>query len=212
MSSDRELNDIKAIVFDVFGTIAEIQEPRRPYFALLRHMKSLGHKVDPRDRAVLMARDLDLAATALHFGFALSSEMLGSLQRELFVEIQSIRPFPDALSTFETLRAAGYKVAICSNLAAPYAQPITSLVPFAFDVCTWSFEVGALKPEPKIYDHVCRALECAPHEVLMVGDTLAADYHGPRKFGMRSTHLSRHGGSKVHDSISSLSQIPSLLA
>lgn len=211
MSSDRELNDIKAVVFDVFGTIAEIQEPRRPYFALLRHLRSLGHTVDQRDGAVLMTRDLDLIAAALHFGFALSSEVLGRLERELFVEIQSIRLFPDALSTFETLRAAGYKVSICSNLAAPYAQPITSLAPFAFDACTWSFEVGALKPEPKIYDHVCRALECAPHEVLMVGDTLSADYEGPRKFGMRAIHLSRNGGSKLRDSISSLSEIPSLL-
>lgn len=159
-----------------------------------------------------MARNLDLAAAALHFGFALPSEILAGLEEDLLVEIQSIRLFPDALSTFGNLRAAGYKVAICSNLAAPYAPPITSLAPFAFDSCTWSFEVGALKPDPKIYDHVCRSLECAPNEVLMVGDTLSADYDGPRKFGMRSVHLSRHGGSKARDSISSLADIRRLLA
>lgn len=212
MSNDRKLNDIKAVAFDVFGTIAEIQEPRRPYFALLRHLRSLGHEVEQRDGAVLMRRDLDLAAAALHFGFALSSKMLARLERDLAAEIQSIRLFPDALSTFERLRAAGYKVAICSNLAAPYAQPVISLTPFAFDACVWSFEVGALKPEPKIYDHVCRALDCTPQEVLMVGDTRSADYDGPRKFGMRSIHLSRNGVSRVRDSISSLSKIPDLLA
>jgi FMN phosphatase YigB (HAD superfamily) len=171
MSNNQSLIDIKAVAFDVFGRIAEIQQTRKPYAALLRHLRRLGGKADPLDGTVLMSNNLSLAEAAQHFGFVLAPDMLSALEQDLRTELDSTQLFPDALPAIARLRNAGFKVAVCSNLAAPYAQPITSLVPFSFDAYAWSFEVGAIKPAPAMYDRLCHSLGCSPREVLVVGDT-----------------------------------------
>lgn len=211
MSYPPSVVDIKAVAFDVFGTIAEIQQARKPYAALLRHLRNSGREANPLDGAILMSNNLGLAEAAQHFGVVLAADILAALEQDLRVELMSIRLFPDALPEFERLVDAGFKVAVCSNLAAPYAQPIKSLVPFSLDAYVWSFEVGAIKPAPAMYDHLCHSLGCSPGEVLMVGDTLAADYDGPRKFGMRSIHLSRHRRSQANDNIGSLAELANAL-
>ena len=59
------------------------------------------------------------------------------------------------------------------------------------DYYGWSFELDLIKPDRRIYEHVCDALGCVPHKVLMVGDTQAADVDGPRAIGMQAMLLDR---------------------
>jgi HAD superfamily hydrolase (TIGR01549 family) len=141
----------------------------------------------------------------------LAADVLAELERDLSAELSSISFFQDALPTLRALRTAGYKIALCSNLAAPYAEPVNKLLPFDLDAYAWSFEVGATKPDPLMYEAVCNTLQCAPHQVLMVGDTVNADYSGPRSFGMQARHLARAGTSPVHESISTLDSILTML-
>jgi FMN phosphatase YigB (HAD superfamily) len=85
------------------------------------------------------------------------------------------------------------KIAIASNLAQPYAEPLLRLLPFKRDAYAWSFEVGCLKPDPRIFQRTCEVLAIGPKDALMVGDTLEADYVGARAVGMRALHLERTG-------------------
>lgn len=45
-------------------------------------------------------------------------------------------------------------------------------------------EFGAAKPDPRIFLHACDLLECAPSEVLHIGDDVHADVAGARAAGM----------------------------
>lgn len=124
--------------------------------------------------------------------------------------MQTVQLYDETLATLGSLKIAGYKLGLCSNLATPYAVPVKLLLP-PLDAYAWSFEVGAVKPDPIIYEYVCSALGCLPADVLMVGDTVEADYHGLRRFGMRSYHLSRDGARSIKHSITSLDDILDVL-
>lgn len=197
---------IRAVVFDVYGTLMRIGERRAPFRALLARMEAAGRARQAGDAATIMSRRLDLAGAAALLGADLSASELAALKGDLQAELASVRLFPDTLGVLQALAGRGLKLGLCSNLAAPYAAPVQTLLP-PLDAYAWSFEVGAIKPEPAIYAHVCRELGCEPAQVLMVGDTPEADLHGPRRFGMRSLLLRREGarpGDEAADTISDL--------
>jgi FMN phosphatase YigB (HAD superfamily) len=79
------------------------------------------------------------------------------------------------------------------------------------DVYTWSFEARSLKPDPAIYDTVCRRLQCLPQQVLMIGDTQKADVDGPRAFGMQAIRIDRRTADDNAEKISSLNGLFKLL-
>jgi len=197
----------RAVVFDVFGTLAEITDQRRPFAHLLRHSRRSGRSPQRGDAEKLMSRPVDLAGAAQLLGVSLSAGDLQHLELDLTAELASVRLFPEVRVTLQTLRRRGVKLALCSNLAAPYASPIQALLPSLTDVQVWSFECGAVKPLPAIYQRVCTALECEPGEVLMVGDTYSADVAGPQGFGMQATLLDRNRRFPDHSGLRSLTEV-----
>ncbi|KAB0654854.1 HAD family hydrolase [Burkholderia diffusa] len=176
---------IRALVFDAFGTLAEIQDQRRPFARLARVSR------DRRQRELLMTRAISLKEA----GRALGGDRIdmAALDADLTAELASIRLFPDVVGTLEEARARGLKVGIASNLAAPYAEPLLRLLPFKPDVCAWSFEVGYLKPDPRIFAWLCERLDVAACEALMVGDTFRDDYAGALASGLHALQLDRRG-------------------
>ena len=106
-----------------------------------------------------MTRNLGLAGAA-DFRCAVEQPELASLESDLFTELASVRLFDDALESLNQLKNAGLKLACVPNLAAPYAIPAKLLLP-SFDVYGWSFEVGAIKPEPAIYRQMIEQLGCS---------------------------------------------------
>ncbi|HET8569411.1 MAG TPA: HAD-IA family hydrolase [Candidatus Limnocylindria bacterium] len=85
-------------------------------------------------------------------------------------------PYPDTGPTLRALRRRGVKVGIVSNvprdLRDVFAKHgLRDLV----DEFTHSFEVGAEKPDPRIFRAACERLGVRPEETLMVGDHPVAD-------------------------------------
>lgn len=184
---------IRAIAFDVFGTLVRIARPRRPYRRLLRLLQAQGRPPQPDDAARLMARPLTLAQAAQALDAQLPPATLAALQAELDIELASITAFPDTALALPALRARGLRIALCSNLAAPYGPPALARLPLQPDFCAWSYAAGAIKPQAAIYAYLCEGLGCAPDEILMIGDTPKADVDGPRAFGMQACLLDRQG-------------------
>jgi len=207
MANPLRFDCIDAIVFDVYGTLVEIVDKRAPFRRLLRIGEQQGRPVSALDAATLMSAPLNLHAAAAHLSIWLDPDQLAALEADLRSEIASIRLFPDTVPTLQALRARELKLGLCSNLAADYAAPIVKLLPIQLDAYTWSFDAGAIKPDPAIYMHACATLGCAPERVLMVGDTPAADVDGPRAIGMQSILLDRrqrHGGVHALPSLTAL--------
>ncbi len=70
----------------------------------------------------------------------------------------------------------------CSSEVPPLwkAGPLQSLV----DAAVFSCNVGLLKPDPRIYSHVCGLLDVSPERCLFVGDGGSRELTGARDAGM----------------------------
>lgn len=72
------------------------------------------------------------------------------------------------------------------------------------DAYALSYQVGAIKPNPRIYQSLLDQIGCAVHEVLFVGDTLLADVTGPSSFGMSARLIDRKNGQNLQDVLADL--------
>jgi putative hydrolase of the HAD superfamily len=114
------------------------------------------------------------------------------------------RCFPETEETLIRLRRAGYRLAIASNFDArlhAVCKGIRPLEPVERTVV--SSEVGYRKPGAGFYAALLRDLECAPDEVLMVGDDWVNDIVGARAAGLSAAFLLRNGESPPPESLGS---------
>ncbi|MFC7217649.1 HAD-IA family hydrolase [Streptomyces polyrhachis] len=86
------------------------------------------------------------------------------------------RLYPDALEVLGALRERGLRTAVVSNVGFDWRPVFTALGldPY-LDAHVFSYEVGLVKPDPRIFQLACAKLDLAPREVLMVGDERRKD-------------------------------------
>jgi HAD superfamily hydrolase (TIGR01549 family) len=179
---------IQAVVFDCFGTLVEITEHTRPY----HHLLSLAHGEKRGDYSkAVMTHRWDLRDAAMELQIPASEAKLAALEKDLEEELSSIKCFEETMDMLRLLRTRGLRLALCSNLAQPYATPVKTLLGNAFDVEAWSFDIGYAKPDPEIYRYVSSRLDVKPGLCLFVGDTESADFIGPREAGFHALLLRR---------------------
>ena len=69
-----------------------------------------------------------------------------------------------------------------------------------FDAIVISGDVGVGKPNPRIYEIVLSQLKTAPHQAVMIGNSLTSDVAGPQRVGMKAVWVNR-AGRPANDSI-----------
>jgi putative hydrolase of the HAD superfamily len=89
------------------------------------------------------------------------------------------------------LKKAGIKTAILSNMGDAVHESIEAAFPWIqnFDYCTWSYQLGCAKPEPRIYLHTLKELGVQADEALFIDDKLA-NIEAARKLGINTIHFS----------------------
>ncbi|MGN6529553.1 MAG: HAD family hydrolase [Burkholderiaceae bacterium] len=184
----------KAVAFDCFGTLIGIANRLDPYQRLAADLDRGSA------RRSFMTQDLPIGDLAIGLG---RESLAAELSRTLQAELNSLFVYPDAIEVLEALRHHGVSVALCSNLAAGYGGAVRRLLP-QVNAFVFSYEVGAIKPEPAIYAEVCRHLNVAPNDVLFIGDSPRCDLQGPSAYGMRSQLLSRASGQTLLGLLSTL--------
>lgn len=185
---------VSAVCFDVFGTLIGYAGRRiNPYRRL---------SADQAARLPFLTRDVPIEVFADELGL---THLLPLIQHELDAEIKGLKVFPDVALAMQKLRAAGKRVAVCSNLAHEYGPIVRKLLP-SLDAYVFSYEVGAAKPDPAIYRAACDALGSRPRDVLFIGDSKRCDLHGPQAFGMQARWLDRKGGQTLPDCLEGIWQ------
>jgi HAD superfamily hydrolase (TIGR01549 family) len=205
------LAKVRAVVFDVYGTIAAINDKRSPFARLLQIGALRGRTRTKEDSRTLMTNPWGLHEAAQFLGAELTAAEFDELEQDLEAELDSVTLYADVVPTIRALQRRGIKVALCSNLAKPYAAPITRLLPMPLDAYAWSFEHQAIKPDRSFYKQVCEKLMCSPNQVLMIGDTPCADVSGPREAGMQSLLLDRKATTNSKDKVYTLTGLLDLL-
>lgn len=132
-----------------------------------------------------------------------------------FIDPANFEIFPEVHDVLGELRAAGYRLAICSNWSW-HLDTLCDRLDLAryFEQIVVSARVGYSKPHPGIFHHALDALNVRPEVVVHVGDNPIADVGGALGVGIRPVLLDRTGRDaavEVPHRIASLTELPALL-
>ena len=188
-------------MFDFSGTLFRLEEDDS-WFAGMHLDGDLEGEVDGHVQAELMrrltaptGRSVHMTPEALHAW--VNRDIAPHLHREAYLHVlresglarhhaeslysrvinpASWTPYPDTVDVFEELRQRGLKTAVVSNIAFD-VRPAFERIGIAGDVDEFvlSYEVGAVKPDPAIFQTTLDRLGVAGEHALMVGDSDEAD-------------------------------------
>ena len=176
---------VKAVMFDFSGTLASL-EYADDWFA--------GIDADEGMRAEVMERLTHPTATSAHPAWP-HRDLDPTMHRQAYLHVlrdlglsdadaralyaRCVDPdewqvYPDAVAVLDALRANGIRTAVVSNIAWDVRPTLTAAGAVADEVML-SFEVGAAKPDPRIFEITLKRLGVDAAEALMVGDSEVKD-------------------------------------
>ena len=119
--------------------------------------------------------------------------------------------YEDALPALGLLREHGLRIGLVSNGQRDLDE-FARHHGLDVDVCVGSRTHGRVKPHRSIFEAALAALEAAPADAAMVGDSYADDIDGARALGMRGILLDRDGAHVGEpDRIDTLLALPAAL-
>jgi len=128
-------------------------------------------------------------------------------------KVENFDLYPDVLPCLQRLDAAGLAVGIVTNTERDLLEAIEhfGLSRFVVAVAA-SFEVGVMKPSPRIFQRALGQADTDPADAVMVGDSYHDDVRGAQAAGIVGILLDRSGGStKPAPTIRSLAELPAAL-
>lgn len=177
--------EVRAVLFDFSGTLARLEE-NDGWFT--------GMGLDQQMRSTVMDRLTHPTATVTHHAWD-RRDLDPESHREAYLHVlresglaqrnaeslyrRCIDPaewqlYPDTAAVLNTLRANRIRTAVVSNIAWDIRDVLTPAGAHA-DEYVLSFEVGAAKPDPRIFQAALTALGVEAGEALMVGDSVEND-------------------------------------
>lgn len=199
------MGDLDAVLFDFSGTLFRLEEEQSWFDGMT--LDSAGDReVDEHVQAELMrrltaptGRSVSMTPEALEVW--MHRDLAPHLHREAYLHVlresglardhaeslysrvidpQSWTPYPDTATVLDGLRRRGIRTAVVSNIAFDLRPAFDGVA--AVDEYVLSFEVGAVKPDPAIFQAALDRLGVPAERSLMVGDSDEAD-GGARALG-----------------------------
>ena len=199
--------EIKALAFDQYGTIVDMQQGLTA--AVAPFLKKKGWHGEPNSFVTWWRRThfessmIDALCDRGHTPYrqighrALSYVMdrcgIAYTQdevRSLVAEIERLKPFPDVLAALERLQSKGYKLAILSNGDRDMLKAAGPYIGFRFDHVISVEEAGYFKPHWKTYAKAAEIIGADRSSILFIANH-AFDCIGAKSYGMRTAFIDR---------------------
>ncbi len=180
---------IRAVIFDLGGVVIG-----SPLHAIAAYERELGLATNAVNHAVVRSGPtgawsrLERGELGLEEFYPLFETDCRALDvaidaREMMRRVAEIAvPRPAMLEAIRKLRAGGLRVAALTNNWITEDQGTGALRAF-FDVFVESIAVGLRKPDPRIYQLVCRELDVEPAEAVFLDD-IGSNLKTARALGM----------------------------
>lgn len=198
------MNAIKAVVFDLYGTLYDVYSVRTLCERIYHGQGELVSKMWRQKQLeytwmrTLMGQYKDFEAATLDalrytcgsLGLALNAD----IETQLCNEYLRLNPFPDVPAALLQLRAAGLKTAILSNGSRHSVRTVVgnSGLQGSFDYLISVDEIKLFKPHPKVYQLAIDIMKLDKSEVLFVSSN-SWDATGAKYFGYPVCWINRGG-------------------
>ena len=230
MNGKSVLMDIKAVILDFGGTLADGGLDWDPYHETIRsYLSSHGYYIQMnvlkkalrgalaelnrvRAKGKEMTFEEVYAIFLSNLDVRYDREMLDYLH-DNFRKYYRTQYFPCVEDVLAEL-SSKYKVALLSNTMSDQPKILLREAGFDkyFDVIYCSRELGVRKPNPAIFDIVLRELGVHPVSAVHVGDSVEADMHGARDSGITGIWIKTPGQPVWNGhAIASICELPALL-
>ena len=199
--------EVKALVFDQYGTIVDMQKgltdiaapflkkkgwagEAHQFVTWWRRIHFENSMIDALcDRGHTPYRQIGHRAVSYvmdRCGFSYTQDEV----RWLVSEIEKLKPFPDVLEALHKLRAGGYKLVILSNGDRDMLKAAGPHIGFPFDHVISVQEAGYFKPHWKTYAKAEEIIGLDRSSCLFVANH-AFDCIGAKSYGMRTVFIDR---------------------
>lgn len=202
------LSAVKALTFDLFGTILDLGGSLTPYVEQFLTQKGAAVPAERfwelwrvrqrleqyQDTLLMLAHGGYLETARRAFVYTLEMTGVEATADEVATFMtawQQLSPFPDVRAALERLRDRYQLVALSNGEPEFIAHLAQRRICWEFDALISVSEVGAFKPHPAVYRHAAGRLGREPGECLMVSSN-AFDVMGGRACGFRGAYVNRY--------------------
>jgi 2-haloalkanoic acid dehalogenase type II len=216
-----EISTPKVILFDCWNTLFTARPSEGTATRLSRNIfrRQLNYrflKLVERDLMLGRHDDLSIPAKQILKDMRLptASLLVRRVEGVILQSLQRQRPFVESMEVLGELKQ-DYRLGMISNTFHQSFQPLREKFELDsyFEYIIPSYEVGLIKPNPKIFMLALEKFEVRPDEAIMVGDNWNDDVLGARAVGMRGILIDRSNRwPKATNKITSLTQLKSLIS
>ena len=196
-----ELSNIKACVFDAYGTLFDVHAPTAKVAdALGPAAQALSEMWRLKQLQYTWLRSLmgeyvtfwQVTGEALDYALAAHGIEDAALRKRLMDLYLTLDAYPDALDTLARLREAGFATAILSNGSPGMLDAAvgSSGLGAELDAVLSVEDVGIFKPDGRVYQLAVDRMGVARAEICFVSAN-AWDAAGAANFGFQVAHLNR---------------------
>ncbi|WP_066380953.1 MULTISPECIES: HAD family hydrolase [unclassified Anabaena] len=115
---------------------------------------------------------------------------------ELYIHFGTAEPwfiYPDVVQSLSNWQHLGIELGVVSNFDSRIYSVLQSLgLNEFFKTVTISTQVGAAKPDQKIFAEALEKHECSPESAWHIGDSIVEDYQGAKAAGLRGIWINRN--------------------
>ena len=206
---------IKAVLFDLYGTIAHIRNPVTDQEAS-DYLVSRGYEVYPQTfmAAWRFVAFIDyprygyknyhsfLKRVLWRIKVRVDKETLDGLAK--LYERSQFELYPDALEVVKKAKEHRLKTAIVTTIALfKFQKALEPLLPY-LDTIVTGYEARCEKSNPKMFRRTLEILNVKPSEAVMIGDDVPIDIMISKKLGIHTVLLDREhkmGDSQPSDAV-----------
>lgn len=188
---------IKAVIFDLFGTLIDSFNGQEYKQILSEMASSLSLPEDSfydlwtnsfNQRALGVFKTIEESFKFISNQLNKPVNVEGieqAVQIRLNYSKRTMVPRNDAITTITQLKSLGFKIGLISDCTyeIPLIWDKTSFSQH-FDSVIFSCNVGIKKPDPEIYHLACRGLKVKPKNCLYIGDGSSRELSGALRVGM----------------------------
>lgn len=217
---------MKAIIFDVFGTLIKVEKGNSAK-TVLSHIAECGVDVDEKT-FLTEWRSFYAARTAPECGFMTEREIF-TARIKMFYERYGVcrnaqddcdallaaafsrEVYDDVIPTLNELKKSRL-VILGSNTDNDVLNAVLRANVITADRIYTSEDLRCYKPDPRFFNSILKDSALSADEVLFVGDNPRDDISGPRALGIKTVLIDRSGSGALHGQDHTITSMRELIA